>query len=70
MQVTVEKITPFKIGGAGNGNTYHYQVSYCGMTVLASCERDVASDFKMAGLPVPEEFQGPYDCYGRKIDAQ
>lgn len=70
--ITYTKIAPQTIGGAGKGNTYHYKVSYftsdgTPITTLATCERDVAYDFRIAGLPVPAELEGPYDGYGRKV---
>ena len=67
MTITYKRIEKIAFGGAGNGNTYHFEVSKGGLVTLASSERDVASSFKWAGLPVPNELQGPYDGYGRKI---
>jgi hypothetical protein len=66
----IEAISPITIGGAGYGNTYQFQVTRDGMTVLVSCVRDLAWYFERDGIPVPAEFQGPYDCYGHKIDQQ
>jgi hypothetical protein len=65
--ITVKTIEPFSIGGAGYGNTYRFEVKCDGLTTISTCERDVASSFIYANLPVPNEFSGPYDCYGQKI---
>jgi len=70
MTILVEKIEPITIGGAGYGNTYRFKVTRGTLTTLSSCERDVAYGYQLANMPVPEEFQGPYDGYGRKIEAQ
>ena len=67
MTITYKKIEKVTIGGAGYGNSYNYQVTRGTLVTLAHGERDVAFDFIYAGLPVPEELQGPYDCYGRKV---
>jgi hypothetical protein len=68
MQISVEKIAPVTFGGGGYGNTFKYEVTVGDVAVLASCERDVASNFRLAGLAVPEEFSGPYDGYGNKVE--
>jgi hypothetical protein len=65
-QIKVEAIAPFSIGGCGYGNSYRYAVTTDGIRTLASCERDVAYGFVCAGLPVPAEFEGPYDSCGNK----
>lgn len=65
-QIAVETIAPFSIGGGGYGNSYRFAVTFDGMRTLASCERDVAYSFTCAGLPVPAEFEGPYDSNGNK----
>jgi hypothetical protein len=69
--VTYEKIAPTTIGGAGAGNTYKFRVTYLTstgepVTVLSTCERDVAWTLERCGQPVPEEMAGPYDMFGRK----
>lgn len=69
-QITVKTITPITYGGGGYGNTYRFEVKHGTLTTLSSCERDVASSFERAGIPVPVEFQGPYDCYGHKLTQQ
>jgi len=74
MTVTVEKIAPFSIGGAGAGNSYRYRVTYptssgSRVSVVAGNERDVAYSFRQFGLAVPAEFEGPYDGFGRKQEA-
>lgn len=67
--ITVEKIAPVTFGGTGYGNTYRFiETHSVHGTTYSSCERDVAYDFELAGLPVPAEFQGPYDCYGHKVE--
>ena len=66
--VSYEKISPFSIGGGGYGNTYRFRCTYDNdVDTISTCERDVASSFKYAGLPVPVELAGPYDCYGHRI---
>ena len=67
MTITYKRIEKITFGGAGNGNAYHFEVTKDGFVTLASSERDVASSFEWAGLPVPQELEGPYDGYGRKI---
>ena len=67
MTITYKRIEKITFGGAGNGNSYHFEVTKGDLVTLASSERDVASSFEWAGLPVPNELQGPYDGYGRKI---
>ena len=64
MTITYKRIEPITFGGAGNGNTYRYEVREGDMVTIASSARDVASAYFWAGLPVPEELQGPYDGYG------
>jgi len=67
MTITYERIEPYTIGGAGYGNTYRFEVREGNVVTHAASERDVASKYKWAGLPVPAELQGPYECYGHKI---
>lgn len=67
MTITYKRITPITIGGAGNGNTYHFEVRKGDLVTIAACERDVAQKYRWAGLPVPIEIDGPYDSYGHKI---
>ena len=67
MTITYKRIEPITFGGAGNGNTYRFEVTEGELVTIASCERDVASSFRWAGLPIPAELQGPYDGYGRKV---
>lgn len=74
--VSHRRIDTVAIGGAGNGNSYNYEVTreldngdeaggLFPITTLAHGERDVASAYEYAGLPIPAELAGPYDCYGR-----
>lgn len=70
--ITVKRLTPpMMIGGAGGGNIYRYKVTRdrndgtTPLVTLAASERDVAYDFNLEGLAVPEGFEGPYDCFGR-----
>jgi hypothetical protein len=65
--ITYKKIDRLTIGGAGFGNSYNFEVTRGALVTLAHGERDVAFNFKLAGLPVPAELEGPYDSYGRKV---
>lgn len=64
-KITVEKIAPVAFGGGGYGNIFHYIVSRESVSILVASEREVAYYFQMYGLPIPKEFKGPYDGYGR-----
>lgn len=68
-QITYKRIAPFAIGGAGNGNTYRFEVTRGDLVTISTCERDVAYSFRLAGLRVPAEIDGPYDGYGHKVAA-
>jgi hypothetical protein len=68
--VTYKSIAPITLGC---GNTHRYEVTMTDSTngssfcVHSTCERDVAENFKQAGMPVPAELEGPYDGYGHRI---
>lgn len=65
-EIHVEHLEPFTITGAGAGNTYRFLITgQDRVPTLASCERDVAYHFELAGLPTPPGFEGPYDPHGR-----
>ncbi|UPT53344.1 hypothetical protein [Synechococcus phage Ssp-JY38] len=54
--------------GAGNGNTYRFEVATAyGYTVLSACERDVAEHYTRNGQTVPADVAGPYDGYGHPL---
>lgn len=67
MTITYKRIEPVTFGGAGNGNTYRFEVCQDDMVTIAASERDVARSFFWAGLPIPAELEGPYDNYGHKV---
>lgn len=67
MGIAYKRIEPISFGGAGNGNTYRFEVTENGNVSLAACERDVASAYRWAGLEIPKEVQGPYDGFGNKV---
>lgn len=66
-QVSYKPIQPLTISGGGYGNTYRFEVTVDGQTMLSTCERDVAEHFTRHGHPVPSDLAGPYDGYGRKL---
>ena len=65
--ISYERISPVKIGGGGYGNIYNFKVTCGDLTTYAACERDVAFNYEMAKLPVPDELKGPYDGYGNPV---
>ena len=65
MIVSHKAIAPIRFGGAGAGNAYNFEVTRGDMVTLAHGERDVAYAYEQAGLLVPQDLAGPYDCYGR-----